>query len=71
MIQTIALIAALAVLAAGLWKGWGLVTTVKRLVVAYLGFFFLGSLAALAVRAGTLYEGPSAGVRGTRKGNAD
>ena len=71
LIQTIALIAALAVLAAGLWQGWGLVTTVKRLVVAYLGFFFLGSLAALAVRAGTLYEGPSAAVRSTRKGNAD
>ena len=71
LIQIIALIAALAVLAASLWQDWGLVTTVKRLVVAYLGFFFLGALAALAIRAGTLYETPSAAVQGVRKRNSD
>lgn len=71
LIQTIALTAALAVLAASLWQDWGLVTTVKRLVVAYLGFFFLGALAALAVRAGSLYEAPSAPAQSARKRNAD
>lgn len=71
LIQTIALVAALAVLAASLWQGWGLVTTVKRLAVAYLGFFFLGSMAALAVRAGSLYEPPSAPVGGHGKRNRE
>ena len=67
LIQTIALIAALAVLTVSLWQGWGLVTTVKRLVVAYLGFFFLGALAVFALRAGTLYEKPSAPASESRR----
>lgn len=71
LIQTIALTAALVVLTASLWQDWGLVTTVKRLVVAYLGFSFLGALAALAVRVVSLYESPSTAKRRTRKRNAD
>jgi hypothetical protein len=71
LIQTIALVAALIVLSASLWQGWGLVTTVKRLAVAYLGFFFLGSLAALAVRAGSLYEAPSGAAGGVAKRKKD
>ena len=67
LIQTIALIAALAVLTVSLWQGWGLVTTVKRLVVASLGFFFLGAMAVFAMRAGTLYEKPSAPVSEGRR----
>ncbi|RKZ09496.1 hypothetical protein DRQ50_15075 [bacterium] len=69
LIQTIALSAALVVLTVSLWQDWGLVTTVKRLVVSYLGFFFLGALAALAVRAGSLYEAPTEAGDGVRKRN--
>jgi hypothetical protein len=72
LIQTIALAAAFVVLAVSLWQGWGLVTTVKRLVVAYLGFFTLGALAVFALRAGTLYEKPSAaGGEARRRGGPE
>lgn len=57
LIQTLALAAALLVVVAGIWQSWALVTTLKRLVLAYLAFFFLGSLGALAVRAGALFGG--------------
>lgn len=50
LIHTIALAAAAVVLGTGLWRGWGLWATSRRLLLAYLGFFFLGALLALAVR---------------------
>lgn len=57
MIQTLALGAALLVIVAGIWQSWALVTTLKRLVLAYLAFFFLGSVGALTVRAGAVFGG--------------
>jgi hypothetical protein len=66
IIQSLALAAALLVVVAGIWQSWALVTTVKRLVLAYLGFFFLGSLAALAVRAGAVFGPPPEGRRERR-----
>jgi hypothetical protein len=59
-IQTLALGAALLVVVAGIWQSWALVTTLKRLVLAYLAFFFLGSVGALAVRAGAVFGGEAA-----------
>ncbi|MCP4572106.1 MAG: hypothetical protein GY838_07100 [bacterium] len=56
-IQILALGAALLVVVAGIWQSWALVTTLKRLVLAYLAFFFLGSVGALSVRAGALFGG--------------
>ncbi|HPF70548.1 MAG TPA: hypothetical protein PLQ13_07775 [Candidatus Krumholzibacteria bacterium] len=56
LVNTVALAAAGIVLAAGLWNGWSLLATGRRLVGAYLGFFFLGSLLALAVRFVPLFE---------------
>ena len=60
LIRTVALAAAIVVLATSLWQGWGLATTVKRLVVACLGFFALGTLAVFALRAGAPDGNPSA-----------
>jgi hypothetical protein len=71
LVQTIALLAALAVLATSLWQDWGLVTTAKRLVVAYLGFFGLATVAVLALRAGTLYEKPPAPARSAPRDDGD
>jgi hypothetical protein len=59
-IQTLALGAALLVVVAGIWQSWALVTTLKRLVLAYLAFFFLGSVGALAVRAGAVFDDETA-----------
>jgi len=59
LISTLAMTAGFAVLVAGLWQDWGLLTTLKRLVIAYMAFFILGSLMALAVRAVPLFEGGS------------
>ncbi|MFT5232956.1 MAG: hypothetical protein ACI9UQ_000984, partial [Candidatus Krumholzibacteriia bacterium] len=48
VIHNLALAAALVALVASLWQDMGLFTAVKRLIISYLGFFFLGSLFALA-----------------------
>ena len=37
-----------------------LATTLKRLILGYLGFFFLAALGALSVRAAALFEPPPA-----------
>ena len=50
IIRNLALMAALAVLSASLWQDWGVLTTVKRMMISYLGFFFLGSIMVLAVK---------------------
>ena len=54
VIQTAAVGAAGAVLAVGLWRGWGTLTVLKRAGIAYLGFFILGALLLLMVRSGAL-----------------
>ncbi len=50
VIHNLALAAALVTLIASLWQDLGLFTAVKRLVISYLGFFFIGSLFALAAK---------------------
>jgi len=51
LLQTVALLGAFLVLCAGLWQGWSLFVTVKKMTVAYLGIFILGALATLAFQA--------------------
>ena len=58
LIHTIALAAASVVLAVGLWKGWGLWAAGRRMVLAYLGFFFLGAALTLVMRLVPLFERP-------------
>jgi len=56
-IHNVALMASLLALVAGLWQDWEILTTVKRMLVSYLLFFFFGSILSLAVRALPLLEG--------------
>jgi len=56
LIHTIGLAAAAIVLAVGLWEGWGFLATGKRMIVAYMAFFFLTGLLALAMRLVPLFE---------------
>lgn len=50
LVHNLALLAALAALCAGLWQDWGLLTTLKKVVVAYLGGYLLVSVMVLFVR---------------------
>jgi hypothetical protein len=50
IIHNLALAAALIVLVVSLWQDWGLFPTVKRMLISYLGFFFLSSIMVLAVK---------------------
>lgn len=59
LIHTIALAAASVVLAVGLWKGWGLWAAGRRMVLAYLGFFFLGAALTLVMRLVPLFDRPA------------
>ena len=59
LIHTIALAATAVVLSVGLWRGWGLWAVGRRVALAYLAFFFLGALLALAVRLVPLLERPA------------
>lgn len=56
LINTVASSAAVTTLMAGLWQDWNLMTTLKRMFIAYLGFFFLGCLMALAVKLVPAFE---------------
>jgi len=49
IVNTIALLAAVITLGAGIWQDWGLLSTLKRMVLSYLGFFFLGALLAVVM----------------------
>ena len=62
-IHEIAMMAALIVVGASLWQDWGTLTTVKRMLVAYLCFFGLGAGLALAVRAARRFEAPGQPTR--------
>ncbi len=67
LIHTIALAAASVVLAVGLWKGWGLWAAGRRMVLAYLGFFFLGAALTLVMRMVPVFDRPEkAAARGER-----
>jgi hypothetical protein len=59
MVHTLALAAALVALVASLWQDWGTATTLKRMLISYLAFYFLGAVLALLVR----LAGPAAGDR--------
>ncbi len=61
LIQTVAIGAASAVLAVGLWQNWGTLAVLKRAGIAYLGFFILGALLLLLVRSGALHAKDGAG----------
>ncbi len=50
LVHNVALVAALTVLVASLWHDLSLLTTVKRMLISYLGFFFLGAVMALTVK---------------------
>lgn len=56
VVNILAMVALVVTLGAGLWQDWGLFTTLKRMIFAYLGFFFLGGILTLAVLAVPLFE---------------
>lgn len=55
-VNILALTALVVTLGAGLWQDWGLFTTMKRMILSYLGFFFLGGILTLAVVSVPLFE---------------
>lgn len=61
-IHNVALMASLVALGASLWQDWGIWTTVKRMLISYLSFYFFGSFLSLMVLAIPHLEGkqPSA-----------
>ena len=50
IVHNLALGATLIALVASLWQDWGTLTTIKRMLISYFGFFFLGALMTLAVK---------------------
>jgi hypothetical protein len=56
LITNLATLAAMVVLAAGLWQDWSLLTTTKRMLLGYLGFFLLGSLGVLAIQLAGVFD---------------
>ncbi len=56
LVNILALTALVITLGAGLWQDWGLFTTMKRMILSYLGFFFLGGILTLAVVSVPLFE---------------
>lgn len=60
-INTVAMLAMLLVLISGLWQGWGLLPTLKRMIISYLAFFCLGSILALMIRSVPYLEGSQTG----------
>lgn len=61
-IHTLALAAGLVTLVTGLWSDWGVLVVVKRMAIAYLGFFVLSSVMALVVRSVDLFEPDGTGT---------
>ena len=56
IVNILAMTALVTTLGAGLWQDWGLFTTMKRMVLSYMGFFFLGSILTLAVASVPMFE---------------
>jgi len=56
IVNILAMSALVVTLGAGLWQDWGMLTTMKRMFLAYLGFFFLGGILTLAVLSVPLFE---------------
>ncbi len=61
VVNTIALMAAVVTLGTCIWQEWGVFITLKRVILSYLGFFFVGSVMALAVKAVPLLDNSSNG----------
>lgn len=51
ILQTMALLGTFLVLCVGLWQGWSLFVTFKKMAVAYMAIFILGAFAVLALQA--------------------
>ena len=56
LINTVATTAVVVVLMCGLWQDWNLLTSLKRMIIAYLAFFFLGSLMVLVIRIVPIFD---------------
>ncbi len=72
IVHNLALGATLIALVASLWQDWGTFTTIKRMLISYLGFFFLGALMTLAVKLVGAFENNPVGeseepANGSRK----
>ena len=52
LVNTTALMAAMAAVCFALWRDYGVLATVKRAAIAYFAFYGIGSLLALVFRAG-------------------
>ena len=61
LIHNLALAASLVALIAALWQDWGLMATVKKMIISYLGFFIFGAIMTLAVRIVPHFEDKSEG----------
>ena len=72
-IKTLATAAALMVLVISLWSDWSLVATLKRTILAYIGFSLFGAAFALGVHAVLHLEnkstGPATKVSGAHPGD--
>jgi hypothetical protein len=64
LIHTLAVAAALIALIAALWQDWGLLATVKKMVISYLGFFIFGAIMALVVKSVPRFEDKGEGPNG-------
>jgi hypothetical protein len=59
LVNTLALAASVITLGVGLWQDWGLLATMKRMTLSYLGFFFIGALLTLVMLSVPLFDAPS------------
>lgn len=50
LIHNISMAAALVALIAALWQDWGLMATIKKMTISYLGFFIFAAIMALVVK---------------------
>ncbi len=56
IVNTLAMSAAVITLGAGLWQDWSLLVTLKRMLLSYMGFFFLAGILAVAVLSVPMFE---------------
>ena len=56
LIHNVAMAASLVALIAALWQDWGLLATMKKMIISYLGFFIFGAIMALVVKSVPLFE---------------
>jgi len=56
LVNLLAMMAAVLTLGAGLWQDWGLLATMKKMFLSYLGMFFVAALLTLAVVLVPMFE---------------